>query len=58
MGENKKDKRVPTKVAWYFPVTPRLKRLFANKANAELLRWHADDIVLLQILANGSSTMI
>jgi hypothetical protein len=37
MGENKKVKRVPTKVAWYFPIIPRLRRLFVNKANAELL---------------------
>jgi hypothetical protein len=38
---NKKVKRVPAKVAWYFPIIPRLWRLFANKANAELLKWHA-----------------
>jgi hypothetical protein len=24
MGENKKVKRVPAKVAWYFPIIPRL----------------------------------
>jgi hypothetical protein len=24
MGENKKDKRVPAKVAWYFPIIPCL----------------------------------
>jgi hypothetical protein len=41
MGENKKVKRVPTKVAWYFPIIPHLRRLFVNKANAELLQWHA-----------------
>jgi hypothetical protein len=40
MGENKKVKRVPAKVAWYFPKIPRLRRLFVNKANAALLQWH------------------
>jgi hypothetical protein len=40
MGENKKVKRVSTKVAWYFPIIPRLRQLFVNKANAELLQWH------------------
>jgi hypothetical protein len=37
MGENKKVKRVLAKVAWYFPIIPRLRQLFAYKANAELL---------------------
>jgi hypothetical protein len=37
MGENKKIKRVPAKVAWYFPIIPHLWWLFTNKANAELL---------------------
>jgi hypothetical protein len=41
MGENKKVKRVPAKVEWYFPIIPHLWRLFVNKANAELLQWHA-----------------
>jgi hypothetical protein len=40
MGENKKVKRVSAKVAWYFPIIPHLRRLFMNKANAELLQWH------------------
>jgi hypothetical protein len=40
MEENKKDKRVPAKVAWYFPIIPCLWWLFANKANVELLQWH------------------
>jgi hypothetical protein len=41
MGKNKKVKRVPAKVAWYFPIVPHLRQLFMNKANAELLQWHA-----------------
>jgi hypothetical protein len=40
MGENKKDIGLPAKVAWYFPKIPSLKQLFANKANAEFMRWH------------------
>ena len=32
-GEPKK-KRPPTKVMWYFPIIPRLKQLFVNKAHA------------------------
>ena len=27
----------------YFPIIPRLKRLFRNKANAKLMRWHKED---------------
>ena len=36
-------KRVPAKVMWYAPIIPRLKRLFRNKENAKLLRWHKED---------------
>ena len=28
---------------WYFPIIPRLKRLFRNKAHAKLMRWHAEE---------------
>jgi hypothetical protein len=31
----------PAKVVWYLPVIPRLKRLFTNKKEALLMRWHA-----------------
>jgi hypothetical protein len=30
-------KRIPTKVMWYGPLIPRLKRLFKNKEHAKLL---------------------
>ena len=36
-------KRVLAKVMWYAPIIPRLKRLFANKEHAKLLRWHKED---------------
>ena len=26
---------------WYFPIIPRLKRLFVNKKSTKLMRWHA-----------------
>ena len=34
-------KKAPQKVVWYFPLTPRLQRYFANPKEAELMRWHA-----------------
>jgi hypothetical protein len=43
MGKNKKAKRVPSKLSCYFSIIPHLRRLFANKANAELLQWHATE---------------
>ena len=36
-------KRVAAKVMWYFPLIPRLKCLFMNKTNANLMRWHKEE---------------
>jgi hypothetical protein len=36
--EERPKKRIPTKVVWYAPIIPRLKRLFRNKEHAKLLR--------------------
>ena len=36
-------KRVPAKVMWYPPIIPHLKRLFRNKENAKLMRWHKEE---------------
>nr|ABF97873.1 transposon protein, putative, CACTA, En/Spm sub-class [Oryza sativa Japonica Group] len=36
-------KRIPAKVMWYFPIIPRLRRLFRNKGNARMIRWHAEE---------------
>jgi len=36
-------KRIPAKVMWYSPIIPRLKRLFRNKDNAKLMRWHKEE---------------
>ena len=33
----------PAKVVWYLPIIPRLKRLFTNKNEAKLLRWHEEE---------------
>jgi hypothetical protein len=50
-------KKIPTKIMWYAPIIPRLKRLFRNKDHAKLLRWHKEDRKvdnILRHLANGS----
>nr|AAX95159.1 transposon protein, putative, CACTA, En/Spm sub-class [Oryza sativa Japonica Group]AAX96751.1 transposon protein, putative, CACTA, En/Spm sub-class [Oryza sativa Japonica Group]ABA92366.1 transposon protein, putative, CACTA, En/Spm sub-class [Oryza sativa Japonica Group] len=36
-------KRIHAKVMWYFPIIPWLRRLFRNKGNARMLRWHAEE---------------
>jgi hypothetical protein len=36
------NKKVPRKVVWYFPITPRLQRYFVDPKEAKLMRWHAD----------------
>ncbi|XP_022007380.1 uncharacterized protein LOC110906580 [Helianthus annuus] len=33
----------PAKLLWYFPIIPRLKRLFANPKGSKLLRWHSEE---------------
>ena len=38
----KQGKKAPRKVVWYFPITPRLKRYFADPKQAKLMRWHAE----------------
>ncbi|XP_022685348.1 uncharacterized protein LOC111258412 [Setaria italica] len=38
-------KRLPKKILRYFPLIPRLKRMFANKATSEEIRWHKDQWV-------------
>ena len=41
-GENCK-KKIPAKVMWYFPLIPRLKRLFRNKEHSKMMRWHKEE---------------
>ncbi|XP_076886075.1 uncharacterized protein LOC143535814 [Bidens hawaiensis] len=33
----------PAKMLWYFPIIPRLQRLFSNEKEAKLLRWHSEE---------------
>ncbi|KAL2926325.1 Protein translocase subunit SecA [Bienertia sinuspersici] len=42
MGRKKK-KGVPAKVLRYFPLKPRLKRLYMSKHTAALMRWHDEE---------------
>jgi hypothetical protein len=35
-------REVPALVMWYLPVIDRLKRMFSNPRDAELLLWHAN----------------
>lgn len=37
-------KKVPFKKMYYFPLTPRLQRLYASNATAKDMRWHASSV--------------
>ncbi|XP_075521479.1 uncharacterized protein LOC142554695 [Primulina tabacum] len=41
-SQNPQKKRIPYKLMYYFPITPRLQRLYASKAIASHMRWHND----------------
>lgn len=38
----KKQQRIPHKVVRYFPLIPRLQRLFMSSKTSSLMRWHAE----------------
>jgi hypothetical protein len=38
----KSGKKASRKVVWYFPITPRLQRYFADPKEAKLMHWHAE----------------
>ncbi|XP_074364110.1 uncharacterized protein LOC141704846 [Apium graveolens] len=40
--ERYKNGNSPAKIMWYFPIIPRLKRLYASMENAKNLTWHHD----------------
>ena len=45
------------KITWYFPILPRLERLFANAYTAELMGWHKEGRIKDEMLrhpADGS----
>jgi hypothetical protein len=42
IGKNKNKKKVLQKILRYFPLTPRLQRLFMTKRIASDMRWHKE----------------
>jgi hypothetical protein len=42
-GPDLKKRKVPVKVAWYFPIIPWIERMFANKKHAKMMRWHHEE---------------
>ena len=41
-ASNRQKTNVPHKKMYYFPLTPRLQRLYASKATANDMRWHKE----------------
>ena len=51
-----KGKKIPQKILRYFPLTPRLKRLYFSKKTAIEMRWHKEKRVddgILRYLADS-----
>ena len=46
-SNGKKRKKIPAKVLRYFPLQPRLQRLFMSSKTAEQMKWHAITIILM-----------
>ncbi|XP_039141188.1 uncharacterized protein LOC120278460 [Dioscorea cayenensis subsp. rotundata] len=42
VGSSKNKKNIPYKKMYYFPLTPRLQRLYASNVIAKEMRWHAE----------------
>jgi hypothetical protein len=40
--EDNKKRKIPTLVMWHLPVNDRLKCVFSNPRDAELVRWHSE----------------
>jgi len=38
-------RRVPQKILRYFPMTPRLQRLYMSASTSEYMRWHKEGLV-------------
>ncbi|CAL9024945.1 unnamed protein product [Prunus brigantina] len=55
-GSKKKGKRVPWKVLRYFPLTPRLQRLFMSSKTAIDMRWHFKDRVKDEMLRHPADS--
>jgi len=39
-------KRVPRKILRYFPLTPRLQRIYMSETRASYMRWHKEELVV------------
>ena len=47
---------VPAKVMWYFPIIPRLQRLFKIESLSEDLRWHATRKIIEGVLRHPADS--
>ncbi|XP_042950344.1 uncharacterized protein LOC122282460 [Carya illinoinensis] len=45
LSSTSKAHKIPQKVLWYFPLKPRLQRLFMSKKTAKDMRWHVEERV-------------
>ena len=57
IGKNKNKKKVPQKILRYFPLTPRLQRLFMTKRIASDMRWHKEGRVNDGVLWHPTNSM-
>ncbi len=46
-----KRKKIAQKVAKYFPLKPRLQRLFMSKEIAKDIRWHQEKLLMMMSLS-------
>lgn len=51
-----KVKKVPEKVLWYFPIIPRLKRLYQSETTARNLRWHSESRITDGVLRHPADS--
>ncbi|XP_060211321.1 uncharacterized protein LOC132638477 isoform X1 [Lycium barbarum] len=54
---NKKGKKIASKTLRYFPLTPRLQRLFMSRKTSTLMTWHKDKRVDDGIMRHPSDSM-
>jgi hypothetical protein len=40
--EDNKKRKIPALLMWYLPVIDRLKHVFSNPRDVELVRWHSE----------------
>ena len=44
-SKKRQKKNLPHKKMWYFPLAPRLKRLYQSNACADKMRWHKERVI-------------